>query len=113
MTKLKIVEFLVNGESVFRRWFDSLDAHAAVKITTALYRLEQGNFSNVKPVGKGVSEHKIDFGGGYRIYFGQDGKELIVLLIGGAKKTQAKDILTAQKYWVTYNSLKKKKIKEV
>ena len=64
MTKLKIVEFLVNGKSVFRRWFDELDAHAAAKVTTALYRLEEGNFSNVKPVGKGISEYKINFGGG-------------------------------------------------
>ena len=109
MTKLKILEFLVNGKSVFRRWFDELDAHAAAKVTTALYRLEEGNFSNVKPVGKGVSEGKINFGGGYRIYFGQDGKELIILLLGGTKKTQAKDILLAQEYWELYKSIKRKK----
>lgn len=112
MTKLKIVEFLINGESVFRQWFDDLDAHAAAKITTGLYRLEEGNFSNIRPVGKGVSEYKIYFGGGYRIYFGQDGRELIVLLTGGAKKTQTKDILTAQKYWEMYKSIKKKNSKE-
>mgnify|MGYP001558218102 FL=1 len=112
MTKLKIVEFLVNGKSVFRRWFDALDAHAAAKVATALYRLEEGNFSNVKPVGKGVSEYKIDFGGGYRIYFGQDGKELIILLLGGTKKTQGKDISLAQKYWELYKTIKRKRSKE-
>lgn len=62
MAKLKVVEFLVNGKPLFREWFDSLDAHAAAKVTTALYRLEEGNSSNVKPVGKGVTEYKIDFG---------------------------------------------------
>src|SRR3990170_8477278 len=109
MTKLKIVEFLVNGKSVFRRWFDELDAHAAAKATTALYRLEQGNFSNVKSVGKGVSEYKIDFGPGYRIYFGQEGSYLIVLLGGGSKKTQSKDIRKAHLLWAQYKIDKKLK----
>lgn len=113
MEKLKILEFLVDGKSVFRRWFDGLDAHAAAKVAAALYRLEEGNFSNVKPVGKGVSEYKIDFGGGYRIYFGQDSKELIILLIGGTKKNQTKDISAAQEYWELYKSIKKKSRKEV
>jgi putative component of toxin-antitoxin plasmid stabilization module len=56
MGKRKVIEYLKGGASVFGNWFHSLDAHSAAKVTTALYRLEQGNFSNVKSVGEGVSE---------------------------------------------------------
>jgi putative addiction module killer protein len=60
-----------NGNKRFAKWFDGLDAIAAAKVTIALTRMEQGNFSNVKGVGGGVLEYKIDFGPGYRIYFRQ------------------------------------------
>jgi putative addiction module killer protein len=110
MGKRIIVEYLKGGASVFGNWFQSLDAHAAVKVTTALYRLEQGNFSNVKPVGEGVSEYKIDFGPGIRIYFGQDGDEFVILLGGGTKKMQRKEIKEAQMLWTQYK--KEKKIKK-
>lgn len=99
---MSVTEYLQDGVSVFEKWFNSLAAHAAAKVTTALYRLEQGNFSNVKSVGKGVSEYKIDFGPGYRIYFGQAGNYLIILLGGGSKKTQSKDIKKAQLLWAQY-----------
>ncbi len=102
MAKVKIVEYLKDESSVFGKWFAELDVHAAAKVTTALYRLEQGNFSNVKSIGKGVSEYKIDFGPGYRIYFGQEGKDLIILLGGGSKKTQGKDIKKAHLLWAQY-----------
>lgn len=86
---MKIKEYLEkNGQSPFARWFESLESVAASKVTTALYRLEQGNHSNVKSVGGGILEYKIDFGPGYRIYFGKDGFELIILLGGGSKKQQ-------------------------
>lgn len=76
-----VVEYLEpDGSSPFAKWFARLDPVAAAKVTTALYRMEQGNLSNVKPVGEGVAEHRIDFGPGYRIYFGQHGKVLIILL---------------------------------
>ena len=80
---------------------------AASKVTTALYRLEQGNFSNVQSVGGGVFEYKIDFGPGYRIYFGQDGNTLVILLCGGTKKTQQKDIDRAKDFWQEYKARKK------
>ena len=72
----------------FREWFDRLNAEAARKVTTALYRMGLGNFSNVKGVGSGVYECRIDFGPGYRIYFGKDGTRIVVLLGGGTKQRQ-------------------------
>jgi putative addiction module killer protein len=105
----KVVEYLSKGSSLFGAWFSGLDPHAAAKVTVALYRLEQGNVSNVKAVGKGVSEYKIDFGPGYRIYFGQEGNELVILLGGGSKKTQEKDIKTAHMLWAEYKLIKARK----
>ena len=70
-------------------------------------RLEQGNFSNVKPVGEGVLENKIDFGPGYRVYFGRDGDTLIILLCGGTKKRQQRDIERAIAYWRDYKQGKR------
>jgi putative addiction module killer protein len=82
---VEIREYLdLAGRSPFAEWFDSLKA----KITTALVRLEQGNFSNAKGVGAGVYECRIDFGPGHRVYFGKDGGTLVILLGGGAKKRQ-------------------------
>lgn len=91
-----------DGQSSFARWFDNLNSVAAAKVTTALYRLEQGNHSNIKSVGEDVLEYRIDFGPGYRIYFGKDGSELIILLGGGHKKQQNKDISLAKQKWDEY-----------
>ena len=86
---LTVREFLDrHGSSPFAKWFSALDATAAAKVTTALRRLELGNFSNVKGVGSGVLEDRIDFGPGYRVYFGKDGNTLVILLAGGTKKRQ-------------------------
>ena len=109
MGNRKVVEYVRIGSSPFAKWFSGLEAPAAAKVATALYRLEQGNVSNVKSVGKGVSEYKIDFGPGYRIYFGQEGDELVILLGGGAKKTQEKDVQIAQMLWLEYKQAKAKK----
>jgi len=109
MTNRRVIEYVRDGSSPFAKWFSALDAPAAAKAAVALYRLEQGNVSNVKSVGKGVSEYKIDFGPGYRIYFGQEGDELVILLGGGSKKTQDKDIRTAQLLWAEYKQAKAKK----
>jgi putative addiction module killer protein len=94
--------------SPFGRWFDGLDATAAAKVTTALARVEQGNFSNVKGVGSGVFEYRIDFGPGYRVYFGKDGDTLVILVGGGTKKRQAHDIAIAQERWGDYKRRKTK-----
>ena len=85
------------GRSPFDLWFAKLDAIAAAKVTVAMARLEQGNLSNAKSVGKGVLEYRIDFGPGYRVYFGRDGDTLIVLLAGGTKKRQQQDIEAAKR----------------
>jgi len=90
------------GNSPYAKWFDSLNAHAAAKVAIAVYRLEQGNFSNVKGVGGGVFENRIDFGPGYRIYFGKDGDQLIILVGGGSKKRQQADIQAVQARWQDY-----------
>lgn len=74
------------GRSPFAHWFEGLDPIAAAKVASVLYRLEQGNFSRVEGVGNDVYEWKIDFGPGYRVYFGKDGENLVILLGGGSKK---------------------------
>lgn len=105
----RVVEYLEpDGSSPFGRWFKRLDAVAAAKVTTALYRMERGNVSSVKPVGQGVAEYRIDFGPGYRIYLGQDGEVLIILLGGGTKKGQNADVQLAQKRWRDYKARKKR-----
>ena len=90
---ITVREYLTEkGTSPFAHWFEELDTTPAAKVAAALYRLEQGNFSNVKGVGSGVYEYKIDFGPGYRIYFGKEGEEIIILLGGGSKRRQSADI---------------------
>ncbi len=76
-------------------------------MTMALTRMEQGNFSNVKGVGSGVYECKIAFGPGYRIYFGKDSENLVILIGGGTKKRQQRDIAVAQECWAAYKRRKK------
>ena len=105
--KKRILEYAADDLSPFSRWFKKLHHTAAAKVTIALYRLEQGNFSTVKSIGQGISEYKIDFGPGYRIYFGQDGPEIIILLGGGSKKTQQADIEKARQLWEEYKKNKK------
>jgi putative addiction module killer protein len=106
---MKIVEYLDGkGRSPFESWFQRINAQAAAKVTTALVRLEGGNTSNTESIGGGVYELKIDFGPGYRLYFGYDGPKVVILLAGGTKKRQDKDINTAKKRWADYKTRKKK-----
>jgi len=72
--------------------------------------VEQGNFSNVKGVGAGVFEYRIDFGPGYRIYFGKDGDQLVILFAGGTKKRQDADITAAKAYWQDYKRRKRQEV---
>jgi len=96
-----------DGRQPFAEWFADLEAVARAKVTRAIARLEQGNISNVKSVGEGVLEVRIDFGPGYRIYFGRDGEALVILLTGGTKKRQQRDIDAAHAYWQDYKQRKR------
>ena len=100
---LTVIEYIdEHGRSPFSKWFSNLDALAAERITDALYRLAHGHTSNTKSVGKGVFEYKINFGPGYWFYFALDSETFVILLYGGTKKRQQKDITLAQKLWRDY-----------
>jgi putative addiction module killer protein len=94
------------GHSPFAAWSDRLNREASAKVAGALARIQQGNLSNAKGVGAGVYEYRIDFGPGYRIYFGKDGKRLVILVGGGTKKRQQEDINTALARWQDYKQRK-------
>jgi putative addiction module killer protein len=105
---IDVREYLaVDGRNPYRKWFNSLNAHAAAKVAIAVTRMGQGNLSNTKGVGAGLHEYTVDFGPGYRIYFGRDGERLVILLGGGTKKRQQEDIRRAQDIWADYKRRKK------
>jgi len=91
-----------NGRSPFADWFADLDRQAAAKVTVAVERLRLGNFSNIKGVGDGVQEYRINWGPGYRLYLGRDGEKLVILLCGGTKRRQDADIERARELWREY-----------
>lgn len=99
-----------HGRSPFGRWFDGLDARAANRVRTALARMEAGNLSNTKGVGRGVLECRLHVGPGYRVYFGRDGDTLIVLLGGGTKARQQRDIEQARELWQEYRRRKQQEM---
>lgn len=108
---IEVREYLdADGNSPYAKWFDRLNVTAAVKVTTAVHRMAQGNFSNVKGVGAGVYEYRIFFGPGYRIYFGKDGDQLVILLAGGSKKRQDVDIASAKRHWSEYKRRKRQEV---
>ena len=81
---------------IFARWLDGLDdIRARARVLVRIERLAMGNPGDVKPVGEGVSEMRIDYGPGYRVYYKRHGRSLMILLAGGDKHTQAQDVKTA------------------
>ena len=89
-----------DGADVVGDWLDGLTDHqATARIAARLIRLELGNFGDCKAVSNGVWELRIDWGPGYRIYYAQAGLELIILLCGGDKRKQQRDIIRAVEYW--------------
>ena len=96
-----------HGRTPFLKWLDALNDEAQARVATALERLEGGNLSSIKNVGEGVQEVRIDFGPGYRIYFGWDGESLVVLLAGGSKKRQQADIERAKVLWREFKKRKR------
>jgi len=104
---IEVREYLdKGGRSPYAAWFDRLNREAAAKVAAALARMQQGNLSNAKGVGGGVYEYRIDFGPGYRVYFGKDGDQLVILVGGGTKKRQQEDINTALARWQDYKQRK-------
>jgi putative addiction module killer protein len=96
-----------DGSSPFADWFDDLDPQTAARVTVALTRIELGNMPSVKGVGDGVFESRIQTGPGIRIYFGKDGDTLVILLAGGTKRRQQKDIEDAKSRWKSYKERKR------
>lgn len=90
------------GDCPFDEWFRSLDAQTRARINARLNRLRLGNFGDFKSVGTGVYELRLFFGPGYRVYYGLAGKQVVLLLAGGTKKQQNKDIKAAQQFWAEY-----------
>lgn len=102
--KIEILEYVnEDGKNIFHDWLRSLkDKAARARIRVRLNRIRLGNLGDCKSVGSGVSELRVDYGPGYRIYFGRDGNKTVILLCRGSKKTQSKDINLAQQYWAEY-----------
>ena len=101
---VEILEYLLeNGQNPFREWLEGLkDRQARAKIRVRLNRIRLGNFGDCKSVGRGVSELRVPYGPGYRVYFGRKGNTVVILLYGGDKSTQSRDITLAQEYWREY-----------
>ena len=99
------VYITTEGREPFNEWLNSLrDQTARAKIRVRLDRVSLGNFGDCHTVGNGVHELRINYGPGYRVYFGQEGTTIVLLLCGGEKHTQSKDIEVAQRYWSEYRS---------
>jgi len=110
---VEIREYLArDGRSPFGEWRGKLNPEARRKVTTALYRVGLGNFSNVKGVGGGAYECKITFGPGYRVYFGKDGEQIVILLGGGTKQGQQNDISLTHDRWEDYKQRKNRQKEE-
>jgi len=99
---IKIVEY----KDHFSKWLSRVPSKHALRVTEALYRMEQGNLGDHKSVGEGVMERRIFGSPAMRIYYAMEGKELVVLLAGGTKSKQGKDIIKAKKLWNAYKAEK-------
>ncbi len=109
MSKIKIIAYATrNGKEPFVSWKNKLDKLAQANVIRRLDRISEGNFGDAKTIkgGSGIWELRINHGPGYRIYFGKDGGSIVILLAGGDKKTQTKDIAKAKQYWLEYKEIK-------
>lgn len=105
---VEVCEYVdVQGRVPYRNWIRKLDPGTSARVIAAVLRMERGNFSKAKNVGFGVSELRLDFGPEYRVYFGNDGERLVILLGGGTKKRQQADIETAHMRWAEYKRRKR------
>ena len=102
----EIREYTEAGRSPFAEWFDDLDAVTAARVDRYVRRLEAGNFGAAKPLRDGVFELRLDFGPGYRVYYGREGRTVVILLGGGSKRRQDAEIATAVERWKRYKQTK-------
>lgn len=105
MNKITIEYYVTDtGKVPFEEWLESLDKPVRAIIRSRLARIMLGNFGDCHPIqgAKGISEIRLDIGPGYRIYYGKQENTIIILLIGGSKRTQARDIEKAKRYWQDY-----------
>jgi putative addiction module killer protein len=93
----------------FDEWLRELrDQNAVARVLARIGRIRRGNLGDCRPVGGSVSELRVDYGPGYRVYFGQKGATLLILLCGGDKRTQQRDIRRAHQYWTDYEERERK-----
>ncbi|MBI3987440.1 MAG: type II toxin-antitoxin system RelE/ParE family toxin [Lentisphaerae bacterium] len=102
----EIREYVEGGKSPFGEWFDRLDSVTAARIDRCIRRLEAGNFGSAKSLRGGLFELRLLFGPGYRVYYGLDGKTLVILLGGGDKRHQSADIAASMDRWERYKKAK-------
>jgi putative addiction module killer protein len=97
------------GNDLFAEWLNQLrDRHAKVRVAARLIRLQNGNMGDCKPVGSGVSELRVDWGPGYRVYFAMEGRCAVLLCDGGDKRTQEQDIARAIARWTDWKNRSEK-----
>ena len=100
---IRVVHYITSdGTDHFDSWFRWLDSRVKARIQTRIDRVEIGNFGDYRGLGGGVAELRIDFGPGYRVYYGREGFDLVILLGGGAKDRQIRDIATVRRLWREY-----------
>jgi len=95
----EIREYIENGRSPYAEWFEDLDKVTAARVNTYIRRVADGNFCAAKALQEGVCEIRINFGPGYRVYYGREGRTIIILLGGGSKRRQDADIAAAVERW--------------
>lgn len=100
------------GSEPFNDWLDDLDDSVRSRIQLRLDRVRLGNYGDYKGVGEGVYELRFFFGAGYRVYFAEEGNTVVLLICGGDKSSQTKDIAKAQSYWKEYQRVKEKVAEE-
>ena len=100
---MRIVHYVTNeGVDYFDRWMRRQTPYLRSRVQTRIDRIELGNFGDHRSLGTGIYELRLNFGAGYRIYYGRDGYDIVVLLVAGAKNRQSRDISLAKSCWGAY-----------
>lgn len=103
MVMIEVVHYVTeNGKDAFGEWLSKQNVNVLARVERRIDRIRRGNFGDHKRLGAGVSELRIDYGPGYRVYYGRDGQDVVILLAGGTKKRQDRDIERARTCWEDY-----------